>query len=203
MTTPSTYKLGYPPLKYSTVPCISLQIDPTSSDVMHPTVGGYYTIPTIWVNRSTQKAWVLTGISGSTATWSAITNTASGNVVGPSSATDNALSRFDGTTGKLIQNSTTTLSDTSVMTFPAQGGVVLTAGGTNPRKGTFTLTAGASGDITTTAAVTGCVIAISITSLGTVTSAKPMLITITNGTKFTITSSDATDTSSGTWAIVG
>ena len=33
-------------------------------------------------------------------------------VVGPSSATDNAIARFDGTTGKLIQNSVTTIDDT-------------------------------------------------------------------------------------------
>lgn len=36
----------------------------------------------------------------------------SGDVVGPSSATDNALARFDTTTGKLIQNSVGILSDT-------------------------------------------------------------------------------------------
>jgi hypothetical protein len=36
----------------------------------------------------------------------------SGDVVGPASATDNSLVRFDGTTGKLVQNSTATLSDT-------------------------------------------------------------------------------------------
>ena len=35
----------------------------------------------------------------------------SGDVVGPASATDNAIARYDGTTGKLIQNSTVTLSD--------------------------------------------------------------------------------------------
>jgi uncharacterized protein (DUF736 family) len=35
-----------------------------------------------------------------------------GDVAGPSSATDNAITRYDGTTGKLIQNSTVTLSDT-------------------------------------------------------------------------------------------
>lgn len=34
-----------------------------------------------------------------------------GDVVGAASATDNALARFDGTTGKLIQNSTVTLDD--------------------------------------------------------------------------------------------
>ena len=35
-----------------------------------------------------------------------------GDVFGPASATDNAVARFDGTTGKLIQNSVTTIDDT-------------------------------------------------------------------------------------------
>lgn len=39
----------------------------------------------------------------------------SGDVVGPSSATDNAIARFDSTTGKLIQNSNVTISDTGVV----------------------------------------------------------------------------------------
>jgi len=38
-----------------------------------------------------------------------------GDVVGPASATDNALVRFDLTTGKLVQNSGTTLSDTGTL----------------------------------------------------------------------------------------
>jgi len=38
-----------------------------------------------------------------------------GDVVGPASATDNAVVRFDGTTGKIIQNSTATLSDGGIM----------------------------------------------------------------------------------------
>ena len=40
---------------------------------------------------------------------------AGGDVVGPASATDNALVRFDLTTGKLVQNSGTTLSDTGAL----------------------------------------------------------------------------------------
>lgn len=40
----------------------------------------------------------------------------SGDVIGPSSSTDNALARFDGTTGKLIQNSIGVLSDAGVLT---------------------------------------------------------------------------------------
>jgi hypothetical protein len=35
-----------------------------------------------------------------------------GDVTGPASSTDNAITRFDGTTGKIIQSSTATLSDT-------------------------------------------------------------------------------------------
>ena len=38
-----------------------------------------------------------------------------GDVVGPASATDNAITRFDGTTGKLIQNSVVTVSDTGAI----------------------------------------------------------------------------------------
>jgi hypothetical protein len=38
-----------------------------------------------------------------------------GDVVGPASATDNAIARFDTTTGKLIQNSTVTVSDAGVV----------------------------------------------------------------------------------------
>lgn len=45
----------------------------------------------------------------------------SGDVVGPASATDNAVARFDATTGKLIQNSGVTIDDSSFMTFPVNG----------------------------------------------------------------------------------
>jgi hypothetical protein len=39
-----------------------------------------------------------------------------GDVDGPASSTDNAVARFDGTTGKLIQNSVVTISDTGAVT---------------------------------------------------------------------------------------
>jgi hypothetical protein len=48
-----------------------------------------------------------------------VTNTSpslGGDVVGPASATDNAIARFDTTTGKLIQNSIVTISDTGAVT---------------------------------------------------------------------------------------
>jgi len=44
-------------------------------------------------------------------TWATVSG--SGDVVGPASATDNAVVRFDSTTGKLIQNSVVTIADTT------------------------------------------------------------------------------------------
>lgn len=60
-----------------------------------------------------------------------ITNTApslGGDVVGPASATDNAIARYDTTTGKLIQNSVVTISDSGDMS----GAGSLAFDGTNP-----------------------------------------------------------------------
>jgi len=54
--------------------------------------------------------------SSGTVTLLASTSGASGDVVGPASATDNALARFDLTTGKLIQNSVGILSDAGILT---------------------------------------------------------------------------------------
>ena len=52
---------------------------------------------------------VLTSSGAGVPTW---TTNAGGDVTGPASSTDNAVARFDGTTGKLIQNSVTTIDDT-------------------------------------------------------------------------------------------
>jgi hypothetical protein len=197
MSTPIAYKKGYPFEKNSLVVSIVLDRDPTSADIKNPQTGGYIQINTICTNRSTNASFIYT----SAGNWAGITDAASGNVDGPASATENALARFDGTTGKIIKNSSTTLSAANVMTFPAQGGVVLTAGGANPRKGVATLVAGTV-TVTTTAAVTGSVICLTIVTLGTVATAKSMLVTITNGVNFAITSEDNTDTSVLNWAIV-
>jgi sugar lactone lactonase YvrE len=59
-----------------------------------------------------------TGISYDSST-GVITNSSpslGGDVVGPSSATDNAVARFDTTTGKLLQNSVVLVGDTGVVT---------------------------------------------------------------------------------------
>ena len=61
-----------------------------------------------------------------------------GDVDGPASATDNAVARFDGTTGKLIQNSTVTIADS---TGAIAGASSLTA----PDATNLTLAGGSSG----------------------------------------------------------
>jgi hypothetical protein len=49
--------------------------------------------------------------------WQKVDNTdAGGDVVGPASATDNAVARYDTTTGKLLQNSVVLVGDTGVVT---------------------------------------------------------------------------------------
>ena len=59
-----------------------------------------------------------------------------GDVVGPASATDNAITRFNGTTGKLIQNSTVTIDDNgnannvNAITFDVTPATLPTAEGT-------------------------------------------------------------------------
>lgn len=58
------------------------------------------------------NGYVLT-LSGGVPTWAA--EQFQGDVVGPASATDNAIAKFDGTTGKVIQNSSVTLSDVGAL----------------------------------------------------------------------------------------
>jgi hypothetical protein len=65
---------------------------------------------------------VLTSDADGLASWS---SAGSGDVVGPGSATDNAICRFDATTGKLIQNSGTILDDSGNILFTSGGEPVL------------------------------------------------------------------------------
>jgi len=47
-----------------------------------------------------------------------------GDIVGPVSSTDNAITRFDGTTGKLLQNSSVTVSDAGAVVAPQAGSII-------------------------------------------------------------------------------
>lgn len=124
-------------------------------------------------------------------------------VQGPASTVDNTIPRYNSTTGKLLQSSGVTLNDSDVQSFPAGGGVTLTAGaGAAERKGSITLSSGTHAKILTTAAITGCVIVYTTVTLGTVTVASSFLTTIDNGVGFTPVASQNTDTSVVNWAII-
>ena len=62
--------------------------------------------------------------SGATAVEWATDTAGTGDVVGPGSSTNDALARFDTTTGKLLQNSTATLSDAGTLTATAFAGAL-------------------------------------------------------------------------------
>lgn len=90
-------------------------------------------VPSLLLESST-NAGVTVRAKGNESTGALIVEGTSGigDVDGPASATDNAIARFDGTTGKLIQNSTITLSDTSG-TFTqntVNGNIILSPNGT-------------------------------------------------------------------------
>jgi len=53
-----------------------------------------------------------------------INASSAGDVVGPASATDNAITRFNLTTGKLVQNSLVTIADDGAITAPQVGSVI-------------------------------------------------------------------------------
>ena len=72
------------------------------------TLAASYTL-TMPVDDGTSGQALITDGSG-VLSWS---TSASGDVYGPASATDNAIARFDLTTGKLIQNSVVTIADTT------------------------------------------------------------------------------------------
>jgi hypothetical protein len=70
------------------------------------TLATSYTL-TLPVDDGTSGQALITDGSG-VLSWS---TAASGDVYGPASATDNAIARYDGTTGKIIQNSAVTIAD--------------------------------------------------------------------------------------------
>ena len=121
--------------------------------------------------------------------------------LGIASATDDRLARFNGAGGKqLDQAAGTTLSDTDVMTFPANGGTVYTAGAT---KGSFTLNgSGTHAKILTASAVTGCVIVFTMVNLNGDAAPSSLVAVIDTGVGFTPTSSNATAAAIVNWAIV-
>lgn len=125
-------------------------------------------------------------------------STASGDVVGPASSTDNAIVRFDGTTGKLIQDSAVTIADTTgditggkynkvTITAPATGSTLTVADGKTLTANSSLTLAGTDGKTLTTNA--------SLTLAGvdgkTLTTNNSLTLAGTDGTTMTFPSASA------------
>jgi len=110
-----------------------------------------YRNATEWVNlgAGTSGQFLQTQGAGANPQWSSPSG--SGDVVGPASATDNAVARFDSTTGKLIQNSGFLIDDSNNVTGAGNIGL---SGGLNDANGNeiikTTQTASAVNEITVT-----------------------------------------------------
>ena len=137
--------------------------DPTVSDDSVTTAKIQDAAVTAAKFATTGTALTTTFLRGDMA-WTA---NAGGDVVGPASSTDDALAKFDSTTGKIIQNSTATLSDAGTLTATAFSGPL-----------TGNVTGNASG---TAATVTGATQS-SITALGTIASLVATTADINAGT---------------------
>ncbi len=75
------------------------------------------TVVSVSAATAPSSGQVLTATSSTAATWQT-PSAGSGDVAGPASATDNAIARFDATTGKLIQNtSNVTIADTGALSI--------------------------------------------------------------------------------------
>lgn len=93
----------------------------------------------------------------------AITELQDGAVIGPASATDNALARFDGTTGKLVQNSEITLGDSDGKLTRAAG---ISVSGTNTND---SAASGYVGEISSASATTGTLTTATNTNVTSIT----------------------------------
>jgi hypothetical protein len=89
----------------------------TNSIIIQPsaTLAADYTL-TLPTTAPTVNGQVLSGTTAGVLSWITPSSGGTGDVVGPASSTDNALARFNATTGKLIQNSVVTISDTGAAT---------------------------------------------------------------------------------------
>jgi hypothetical protein len=147
------------------------------------------TVPTsgiFWLDTTTATQPVLKLRNGTA--WLTI-----GNVVGPATSTDNAVARFDGTTGKIIQNSGVIVDDTNNMsgvhsiavTANANNAVVASTGVMNlaaAQMFTHTSTAATTWSFTNVPAARGTTVVLTLTNGGAFAQTWPASVKWPGGT---------------------
>ena len=105
----------------------------TSTTVLHGNASGAPTFGAVSLTADVTGNLPVTNLNGGTSAsastfwrgdgaWA--TPAGAGDVSGPASATDNAIARFDLTTGKIIQNSLVTVADDGAITAPQVGSMI-------------------------------------------------------------------------------
>jgi hypothetical protein len=96
-----------------------------STDTLTPSTGTLNIAGTVQQSGTALQTALVSGTSIKTVNSTTLLgsgNLAVGDVVGPGSATDNAIVRFDSTTGKLVQNSAATVSDDGIIRSATNSG---------------------------------------------------------------------------------
>jgi hypothetical protein len=91
------------------------QLAGTAAPTVNEDSGDGYSVGSLWIDTTNDKTYRCVDSTLGAAVWKQTSNEAGGgDVVGPASSTDNAVARFDSTTGKLLQDSAnSTLGDNS------------------------------------------------------------------------------------------
>lgn len=123
-------------------------------------------------------------------------------VTGPASSTDNAIVRFDGITGLVVQNSATTVADTTGnLIFTNVGGGITLKQGSNAKCGTFVANGATPVTVSNTGIAITDAIIISLNTVSGTVGVQPHVATITASTGFTVVCT-ASDTSTYNYAII-
>ncbi len=175
--------------------------DPGASDftwtLLSPTLTTNYTW-TFPVNDGLSGEVLVTDGNG-ILSW--VTNSGGGDVSGPASSTDNALARFDGTTGKIIQNSVGILDDlgnlSGLLSVSATTVVASSSTITNMFGSAITVTSGTFSNLTATSATIPNLSATSVTAASsTITNMFGTTLSVTSATIPNISATSVTAESS-------
>lgn len=107
---------GFVQIKSGTTTVVKTNIAASGAPTTTDDSAAGYAVGSRWVDTTADKEYVCLDATATAAVWTETTSQGAGDVVGPASATDNAVARFDSTTGKLIQNSGVAISDAGAIT---------------------------------------------------------------------------------------